>query len=277
MSGERTFRFGVVVGRPASGEEWSGTARHVEALGYAALLLPDTTYTPSPFPALAAAAAVTTTLHVGPWVLAAPFRSPAVVVRETSALQLLSGGRFELGIGTGRPDAAREAELLGEAWGSAADRIARLVDVVAAVREQASPVPPVVVAGAGPRVLAAPHEADSVALALPPTATLDDVARGADLARSAGRDPELALQLSGVGGRLVGHLARQGLAAGDLADAAAVLSGDADGMAEALLRLRARTGISYLTVAAEHAEAFAPVARVLAGRYGDSTRGVSGP
>jgi alkanesulfonate monooxygenase SsuD/methylene tetrahydromethanopterin reductase-like flavin-dependent oxidoreductase (luciferase family) len=189
MSGERAFRFGVVVGGPASGEEWSRTARHVEALGYAALLLPDTTYTPSPFPALAAAAAVTTTLHVGSWVLAAPFRSPAAVVRETSALQLLSGGRFELGIGTGRPDAAREAELLGEAWGSAGDRIARLVDVVTAVREQVSPVPPVVVAGAGPRVLAAPHGAETVALALPPTASLEDVARAADLARQLAGTP----------------------------------------------------------------------------------------
>jgi alkanesulfonate monooxygenase SsuD/methylene tetrahydromethanopterin reductase-like flavin-dependent oxidoreductase (luciferase family) len=264
MSGERPFRFGVVVGRPASGKEWSATARQVEALGYAALLLPDTTFTPSPFPALAAAAAVTSTVHVGSWVLAAPFRSPAAVVRETSALQLLSGGRFELGIGTGRPDAAREAELLGEVWGSAADRLDRLVEVVAAVREQVSPAPRVVVAGSGPRVLAAPHGAETVALALAPTATLDDVARAADLARPAGRDPELALQLSGVGGRLVGHLARQGLAPGDLSDAAAVLPGDADGMAEALLRLRTRTGISYLTVAAEHAELFAPVAAALA-------------
>jgi alkanesulfonate monooxygenase SsuD/methylene tetrahydromethanopterin reductase-like flavin-dependent oxidoreductase (luciferase family) len=277
MSGERPFRFGVVVGRPASGGEWSRTARDVEALGYSALLLPDTTYTPSPFPALAAAAAVTTTLHVGSWVLAAPFRSPAAVVRETSALQLLSGGRFELGIGTGRPDAAREAELLGEVWGSAADRIARLVDVVAAVREHVAPAPPVVVAGAGPRVLAAPHGAETVALALPPTATLDDVARGADLARSAGRDPELALQLSGVGGRLVAHLARQGLTPADLRDAAAVLPGDANAMTEALLRLRARTGISYFTVAAEHAEFFAPVARDLADRRDEGAGGVSSP
>src|SRR4051812_6396812 len=158
MTAPPAFRFGVVAGRPASGEDWLATARRVETLGYDTLLLPDTIHTPSPFPALAAAAAATSTLRVGPWVLAAPFRAPAVVVRETAALQLLSGGRFELGIGTGRPDAAAEAQLLGEAWGSAADRIARLVDVVAAVREQASPVPPVVVAGAGPRVLAAPHE-----------------------------------------------------------------------------------------------------------------------
>lgn len=264
MSEQRRFRSGVVAGRPASGQEWLATARRVEELGYATLLLPDTTFTPSPFPALAAATAVTTSLRVGSWVLASPFRTPAVVVRETAALQLLSGHRFELGIGTGRPDAAREAEQLGQPWGTGGERIARLVDVVTAVRTQVVPAPPVVVAGSGPRVLAAAHDADTVALALPPTATTDDVARAADLARARTRDPELALQLSGVGGRLVGHLARQGLAPGDLHHAAAVLDGDTDAMAEALVRLRDRTGVSYLTIAAEHAELFAPVAAALA-------------
>lgn len=95
---------------PRSGSEWVRTAQSAEQQGYGTLLLPDTLYTPSPFPALAAAAAVTTTLHLRPNVIAAPLRTPAVIARETSALQLLSDGRFELGLGTGRPDAAREAE-----------------------------------------------------------------------------------------------------------------------------------------------------------------------
>ena len=92
-----------MAGPAASGAAWLERARAVEAAGYDLLLLPDTRFTPSPFPALAAAAAVTTRLLVAPWVLAAPLRSPAVVVREAAALQLLSGGRFELAIGTGRP------------------------------------------------------------------------------------------------------------------------------------------------------------------------------
>jgi alkanesulfonate monooxygenase SsuD/methylene tetrahydromethanopterin reductase-like flavin-dependent oxidoreductase (luciferase family) len=263
MTSERSFRFGVVAGRPSSGADWLATARSTEALGYSTLLLPDTTFTPSPFPALAAAAAATSTLGLGTWVLAAPFRTAPVVARETAALQLLSAGRFELGIGTGRPDAAREAELFGQQWGSAGERLRRLVETVTHVREQVRPVPRVAVAAVGPKVLTAPHDADTVALALPPTATLDDVARVAELAHSGGRDPELAMQLSGVGGRLVGYLAHQGLGPDAVRDAAGVLTGDSDAMAAALLQLRARTGVSYITVAAEHADLFAPVLRGL--------------
>jgi alkanesulfonate monooxygenase SsuD/methylene tetrahydromethanopterin reductase-like flavin-dependent oxidoreductase (luciferase family) len=266
MTSERSFRFGVVAGRPSSGAEWLATARSIESLGYATMLLPDTTFTPSPFPALAAAAAATSTLGLGTWVLAAPFRTAAVVAREAAALQLVSAGRFELGIGTGRPDAAREAELFGQPWGSAGDRLRRLVETVTTVREQVRPVPRIAVAAVGPKVLTATHDADTVALALPPTATLDDVARVADLARSGSRQPELAMQLSAVGGRLVSHLARQGLAPDALRDAAGVLTGDPDDMATALLELRARTGVSYITVAAEHSDLFAPVMELVTAR-----------
>ncbi len=261
----RPFRFGVVAGRPSSGADWLAAARGVEAFGYDTLLLPDTTFTPSPFPALAAAAAATSSLRVGTWVLAAPFRTPAVVVRETSALQLLSGGRFELGIGTGRPDAAAEAQLLGQEWGSVGDRITRLVETVAAVRAQVSPVPRVAIAAVGRRILSAEHHADTVALALPPDASIEQAEQVGDLARAGGDDPELALQMSGVGGRLVGHLARQGFDPEGLRGAAGVLDGDADEMAGTLLDLRRRTGISYVCVAAEHAETFASVRQALAG------------
>ena len=153
---------------------------------------------------------MTTTLHVGSWVLAAPFRSPAVVVRETSALQLLSGGRFELGIGTGRPDAAREAALLGEAVGDAASASpasstsSRPCANRCRRRHRSSwPVPG---RASWPR-RTGPRRWRWPCLPPPPWTTSP---AGADLARAAGRDPELALQLSGVGGRLVAHLARQG-------------------------------------------------------------------
>ncbi|MDH2445454.1 LLM class flavin-dependent oxidoreductase [Amnibacterium sp. CER49] len=253
------FRFGVVAGRPVSGTAWLDLARSVEAAGYDALLLPDTLFTPSPFPALAAAAAVTTRLHVATWVLAAPLRPPAAVVRETAALQLLSGNRFELGIGTGRPGAKAEAERLGMPWGGWTDRLRQVLETVEAVRGEVQPAPRVIIAGAGPRMLGPAGTADTVALALPPAATVDDVLRAAERTRESGGDPELALQLSGVGGRLVAYLERSGTTAADLAGAAAVLSGDADAMAGSLLALRERTGVSFLPVAAEQLEAFQPV------------------
>ena len=156
--------FGLVLGPGRSGRDWANQARTTEGQGFTSLLMPDTLWTPSPFPTLAAAAAVTSTLRLRTWVIAAPLRSPAVVVRESSALQLLSDGRFELGIGTGRPDAEREAELLGVPWGTAGDRIAQVEQDHPAVREQVSPVPQIVVTAAGPRMIAAAgRSADRVA------------------------------------------------------------------------------------------------------------------
>ncbi len=262
MTETRAFRFGLVAGRPASAADWLDTARRAEAAGYDVLLLPDTLFTPSPFPALAAAAAVTTRIHVGTWVLAAPMRTAGSVVRDTAALQLLADGRFELGMGAGRPDAAREAERLGVQWGSGPARIRQMIEAIDAVRAEVRPVPRVTVAAGGPRMLAAAAAADTIALALPPAATVDVVERMAESARGGGGDPELALQLSGVGGRLVGYLARS-VTAEDMAGAAGVLDGDAAAMAATLRGLRETTGVSMFPVAAEHLDAFAAVIPLL--------------
>ena len=257
------LRFGVVAGRPTAGTAWTATARRVEALGYDLLLAPDTASTPSPFPALAAAAAVTTRLRVGTWVLASPLRTPGAVVREAAALQQLSDGRFELGLGTGRPDAAGEGARLGVPWGTGAQRLAQLLEAAHAVRAGMDPVPPITVAAAGPRALdAAGGVADTVALALPPTATVDEVRAAGDRARAHG-DPALALQLGGVGGRWVGWIARSA-PSDDLADrAAGFLRGDAAAMAEQIAETSATTGVTTFPVAEEHAEAFAPVVALL--------------
>ncbi len=55
----------------------------------------------SPIAALMAAAAATTRLRVGSYVLANDYRHPLVLAREAATLDLLSGGRFELGLGAG--------------------------------------------------------------------------------------------------------------------------------------------------------------------------------
>jgi alkanesulfonate monooxygenase SsuD/methylene tetrahydromethanopterin reductase-like flavin-dependent oxidoreductase (luciferase family) len=261
---ERTpLRFGVVAGRPASGAAWTATAGRVEALGYDLLLVPDTAFTPSPFPALAAAAAVTERLRVGTWVLASPFRTPGAVAREAGALRLLADGRFELGIGTGRPGAEGEAARLGVAWGTGAQRLAQLLAAVEAVRAQVDPVPRITVAATGPRALdAGGRVADTVALALAATADLDAVRAAADRVRASG-DPELALQLGGVGGRWVDWLARSAPPDDVAARTASFLRGDAPAMAAQLAALSAATGVTLFPVAEEHAEAFAPVIPLL--------------
>jgi alkanesulfonate monooxygenase SsuD/methylene tetrahydromethanopterin reductase-like flavin-dependent oxidoreductase (luciferase family) len=263
---QRPFRFDVVAGPPQSGAAWLDTARRIEALGYDGLLLPDTAFTPSPFPALAAAAAATTALRVATWVLAAPLRTPGATVRETAALQLLSDGRFELGIGTGRPGAAQEAQRLGAAWGSAADRRDQLLAVVTAVRAEVRPAPPVLIAASGPKALALAAIGDAVALALPPEAGIDEVVRAVDLVRASGADPELALQLVAIGGRPVRYLADRPQAL----EGAAALTGGPEAMAEQLIALRAATGVSRFPIALEHAEDLAPVAALLRDKPGAS-------
>jgi alkanesulfonate monooxygenase SsuD/methylene tetrahydromethanopterin reductase-like flavin-dependent oxidoreductase (luciferase family) len=132
---DNDISFGLIFTPAGTGREWVEAVRKVEQQGWTSLLIPDTLWTPSPFPALAAAAAATTTLRLRTWVIAAPLRSPTVVAREASTLQQLSDGRFELGIGSGRPDAEQEAELLGVLWGTAADRIGQVQQVITTVRE----------------------------------------------------------------------------------------------------------------------------------------------
>src|ERR1700754_332614 len=96
------FRFGVQVAGPADAAGWVAQARRVEALGYSTLTLPDH-FTPqlAPLPALAVAAAVTTTLRVGALVHDNDYKHPLVLAKELATLDVLSGGRVEIGLGAG--------------------------------------------------------------------------------------------------------------------------------------------------------------------------------
>ncbi len=266
---DNQISFGLVLTPAGTGREWVETVRRVEQRGWTSLLMPDTLWTPSPFSTLAAAAAVTSRLRLRTWVIAAPLRSPAVVVREASTLQRLSDGRFELGIGSGRPDAQREAEQLGVPWGTAADRIVAVQQVITAVREKVRPAPQVVVTAAGPRMLAAAAaSADRIGLALPPTATEADVRLAVERVRTAAPGRlGLSLQLSGLAGRLPDWLSRSGLDPEALAAAGAVgmLTGDAEQMADTLRRRRDELGLDEVIVPGELADDFAPVISLLAG------------
>ena len=102
MTHPRPFRFGVMAAKARSASEWTATAKKSEDLGYSALLMPDHFGDQlSPVPALAAAAAVTSTLRVGTLVFANDFRHPAALAKETATLDLLSDGRLEVGVGAG--------------------------------------------------------------------------------------------------------------------------------------------------------------------------------
>jgi probable F420-dependent oxidoreductase len=103
----RPFRFGVVGENVRSREQLLAQARGAEALGYSTLLLRDH-FIREPFGdqlalmvALMAAAATTTRLRVGSLVLDNDYRHPVLLAKEAATLDLLSEGRFELGLGAG--------------------------------------------------------------------------------------------------------------------------------------------------------------------------------
>ena len=123
MVDERRFRFGVTVGQIPDPKAWREMARRAESSGFSTLLQPDTLFTPAPLPTLTAAAAATTTLRVGTWVLCDSLREPRVLAWEAATVDQLSDGRLELGLGVGRPDAEKDAARLGLPFGSPGQRL----------------------------------------------------------------------------------------------------------------------------------------------------------
>jgi len=297
---QRPFRFGVVAASARTGEEWAEKARRIEALGYNTLVIPDNVqHTLAPFPALAWAAAATRTLRVGTYVIANDYRNPVMLAKDAASLDLLTGGRFELGIGAGRPTAAADNRMLGIPFEAGGVRVARLAESLAIIKPllagqratatgthyaaadaEISPLPvqqprlPILIAGSGPRLLAlAAHEADIVALGVGPDATEAVVAEKLALLREAAGERfaqlEINLNLMMVGEQMPRWIAAQfGADAAQLARSGAVpvLTGTTDAMCDTLERRRETLGISYIIVSDELMEALAPVVERLVGQ-----------
>ncbi len=300
MSAQHPFRFGVVMGQARSAREWVAKARKIEALGFSTVLMPDTLgQTWSPFPALAALATATTTIRLGTYVLANDMRNPVMVARESATLDVLSEGRFELGLGVGRQNAGEDYRKLGIPFEAGAVRVARFaesLEIISALLDgqhaSASgphyavadadvfpppvqqPRPPILIAGARKRLLTlAGQHADIVALAVPPTADEATVAEAIGWLRAAAGDRFeqiiLNCNLITVGEKVASWIAaRYG---GDTSalrqsQSIAVLMGSPDEMSQRLEERRARWGISYITLSEEFVDAFAPVVERLAGR-----------
>src|SRR5205809_3003448 len=131
----RPFRFGVVAAQAASRTAWVTIARRVEDLGYATLLIPDRTNVGSlaPTPALAVAASVTTSLRVGSYVFCNGYRHPVLLAREAATLDLLSDGRFELGLGAGVGPA--ESQRMGMPFANAGIRVGHLEEALQMMKQ----------------------------------------------------------------------------------------------------------------------------------------------
>ena len=114
---------------------WLQLARDAESIGYETLQVADhlTPGGSSPFTAMAAAAAVTSTLRVGTYVLNNDLRHPVVVAHEAAAVADLSGGRVMLGLGAGHMKF--EYDQAGLAFDRAATRVARMTESAAVLRQ----------------------------------------------------------------------------------------------------------------------------------------------
>ena len=125
----RPFRFAITSSSAASGEEWRAKARRIEELGYDTLLVTDH-LTPqlAPIPAMAAALEATTRLRVGSYVFSNDYRNPLMLAKEIATLDVLSGGRVELGLGAGWY--VRDYEMLGIPYDPPGTRVSRMIESV---------------------------------------------------------------------------------------------------------------------------------------------------
>jgi probable F420-dependent oxidoreductase len=308
----RPFRFGVGPGAVtvASAPDWRDFARRLEDLGYSTLSVGDHLVGAyGPVAALAVAAEATARLRVGALTFCNDYRHPVVLAQEAATLDLLSEGRLELGIGAGWMHA--DYERAGIPMAGAGERIERLGEAIAVIRRYFSgepvaftgahyridgltgrvpvqrPVPPILVGGSGPKLLAlAAREADIVGLNVNLRAGHLGPEMGASATRaatdekvalvereSAHRAPAPELQVyvhvAAVGARADG-LERAAASFGTSSETAAssphVLAGNVDEVVDTLERRRADLGISYVSIPAGAAEAFAPVVARLAGK-----------
>ncbi len=107
MRKQRPFRFGALAEHVGSRQELLATARRAEDLGFATFLIRDHFieepfgHQLAPLTTLAVVASITHRLRVGSLVFDNDYRQPVLLAKEAATLDLLSGGRFELGLGAG--------------------------------------------------------------------------------------------------------------------------------------------------------------------------------
>ncbi|MET9764747.1 LLM class F420-dependent oxidoreductase [Streptomyces sp. NPDC006372] len=287
----RPFRFAVNLLESTSADEWRAKCRRAEELGYDVILVPDHLGMPAPFPALVAAAEATDRPRVGTFTLNAAFWNPALLAREVATTDALTGGRLELGLGTGY--VREEHETAGLPFGSPGERVDHLRRTVEELERllgskehqpQATQRPrvPLLIGGNGDRVLrlSAEHAdiasftgartaPDSTTGQLTPISAdeLDQrVARLLEFAGHREEPPELNLLIQMVIGTEDREAAVQpflelvpDMTVDQVLELPVTLLGTLDEITEQVLARRERYGFTYFTVLEPYMEAFAPV------------------
>ena len=178
MTTTHTFRFGMIAVRNVTRREWQEKARSIADAGFSTLLMTDHLGDDrlSPLPALVSAADAAPTLRVGTIVLNNDLRHPAVLAKDIATVDILTDGRFELGMGAGWEN--EDYEMSGLPYDRAGVRVSRLeeslaildalftgehvtyagehytiTDLPALPKPMQKPRPPFLVGGGGKRVL----------------------------------------------------------------------------------------------------------------------------
>jgi probable F420-dependent oxidoreductase len=174
------FRFSTAMPRlTRSVSAWRAELRRIEDLGYWSVAISDhftRGWVMEPLVAMTAAAEATSTLRILPLVLSNDYRHPALLHKALATLDVLSGGRVEIGIGAGWMDSDyAAANIPFDPPGVRVDRLAESVAVIKGLfgpeplsyegkhyqisdldglpKPVQAPHPPVLIGGGGRRVL----------------------------------------------------------------------------------------------------------------------------
>jgi probable F420-dependent oxidoreductase len=185
--GHRPFRFGISFGGTPTRTELVTAIKRAETAGFDIVSTADHISSRLAVMPVLSLAAEISSMRVGSMVFANDYRHPVVVSRDSATLDILSEGRFELGIGTGW--IKEQYDAAGIAYDDAGTRVDRLAEAISVIRgcwtgkpfsfagvhyqlDQVTcpsphqiPHPPVLIAGSGRRMLTlAGQEADIVGI-----------------------------------------------------------------------------------------------------------------
>ena len=266
---DKDFRFALSIRFFKSRAALEDKAKRAEGLGFDVICVPDHLGAAAPMPTLTAVAMVTTKIRLSQYVLNAAFYKPALLSRDLGAVDRLSDGRLEVGLGTGYVREEFDAAELP--YPSAGARVDYLEHMTTYLKGH-HPTTPILIAGNGDRVLTlAAQHADIIGLTGSRVRDADDpLAERIEFVRNAagGRfDPlELNLAITAVPaeGETMPDLTMTRRYASELSDdelleLTSVLSGSPREMAETLSGYRERYGVTSFTVQDNHIDNFAKV------------------
>jgi probable F420-dependent oxidoreductase len=136
------YDFSRADGAPLHWDGLADAARRAEALGFHSVWISDHFFlslgryggpekpqgSAEPLAALAGIAAITERIRIGTLVLGAGFRHPAILAKAATTIDLVSGGRLDLGLGAGWYE--HEYRAFGYRFGTAGDRFRTLEEAM---------------------------------------------------------------------------------------------------------------------------------------------------